>query len=497
MPASPFSRRAFLKRAAAASAGIAVPDWSRLLLPRAPASAIRVRGRVHASGSGLAGVGVTDGLSVVETMDDGTFELVTTARQPFVYLSLPSGYQVPKSETGTARFYQPVRADASGEATATFDLQPLAGSDERHAFVVLADPQTQNTYETDLLHAETVPDVQALLQTRPDGEPVFGVTCGDIMFDDLSLYPEYERAVQRMGVPFFQVIGNHDLDFEGFTDEASAQTFRRHFGPTYYSFDRGAVHYVVLDDVFWNHDRYFGYLDANQLAWLEADLARVEAGRPVVVFVHIPVLSSQHLRLGQSEPSPHITITNREALYRLLEPYQAHIISGHTHETEHVFEGGTHEHILGAACGAWWSGPIGHDGSPNGYALYEVNGESLRWRFKSTGHDLSHQLRTYAAGSAPKAPDEFIANVWDWDPEWTVVWYEGSDRRGQMAQRIGTDPLSEELHRGSDLPERRQWVEPMPTAHLFYAPQPATTAALRVEATDRWGETFSAALPRV
>ena len=35
----------------------------------------------------------------------------------------------------------------------------------------------------------------------------FGIAVGDIMYDDLTLYPEYERAVQRVGVPFFQVVG--------------------------------------------------------------------------------------------------------------------------------------------------------------------------------------------------------------------------------------------------------------------------------------------------
>ena len=486
------SRRAFLKHLTAAGTLLTIPGWRQAALPASP---VRVHGQVRTEGTGLPGVAVTDGLSVVETQEDGTFELVTTDRQPFVYLSLPAGYRIPRNAPGTARFYRPIQADGQDEATATFDLEPLDGDDDRHAFLVLADPQTQDTYETGLLHDQTVPDVQALLQTRPDGEPTFGVACGDIMFDDLSLYPEYERAVQRMGVPFFQVIGNHDLDFGGWTDAASARTFRGHFGPTYYSFDRGAVHYVVLDDVFWNHDRYFGYLDADQIAWLEADLGRVEAGRPVVVFVHIPALSTQHLRTGETEPSPHVSITNRAALYQLLEPYQAHIISGHTHETEHVFGGGLHEHVRAAACGAWWSGPINHDGTPNGYSLYEVRGETLRWRHKSTGHALDHQLRTYAAGSDPKAPDEVIANVWDWDPEWAVVWVEDGIRRGAMARRIGTDPLSERLHRGDDKPERRTWVEPMPTGHLFYAPAPSSEAAVRVEVTDRWGETFSAVVP--
>lgn len=49
-------------------------------------------------------------------------------------------------------------------------------------------------------------------------------------------------------------------------------------------------------------------------------------------------------------------------------------------------------------CGSWWSGTICPDGTPNGYAAYEIRGEEVTWRYKSTGFDLSHQLRVYPRG---------------------------------------------------------------------------------------------------
>ncbi len=178
----------------------------------------------------------------------------------------------------------------------------------------------------------------------------------------------------------------------------------------------------------------------------------------------------------------------------MLEPYQAHVISGHTHESEHVFEGSVHEHVQGTACGAWWTGPICNDGTPSGYGVYEARGEELRWRYKATGHPDDHQLRLYQRGIDPAAPDEIVANVWDWDPAWTVAWYEDGMRKGLMARRVGTDPLSERLHRGDDLPPPRPWVEPAPTNHLFYVPVSADAGEIRVEATDRFGHTYSAVL---
>ncbi len=475
------------------AAALALLDWQTAARAWAATGSrpVRVRGAVRSPAGGLPGVAVTDGLSVAETLADGTFELVTTSDRPFVYLSLPAGHRIPRNPTGTASFYQPIAAEGD-EATAVFDLEPLEASDERHAFLVLADVQTEDAMEMGWFHEQTVPDVQRTVADL-DRQEIFGLALGDIMFDHLELYPEYERAVERMGIPFFQVVGNHDLDLDAQTDEGSTATFQRHFGPPWYSFDRGAVHYVVLDDVFWHGDGYLGYVGAEQLAWLEADMARVEAGRPVVVAVHIPILGTRHVREGELRPSLGLSTANRDALYELLEPYRATILAGHTHENEHVFEHGVHEHVCGTVSGAWWSGPICADGTPSGYVVYEAYGESLRWRYQATGEAASHGIRVYRAGADPTAPDEIVANVWDWDPDWRVAWYENGVRRGEMAARVGHDPLSVDLHSGPDLPPRRTWVDPYPTGHLFYAP--AGDGDLVVEATDRFGRVLTAAVP--
>ena len=94
----------------------------------------------------------------------------------------------------------------------------------------------------------------------------------------------------------------------------------RGFGPTHYSFDLGSVHYVVINNVFYHGAGYLGYVDATQLAWLAADLASVERGAPVVVFLHIPALSTIDQRsTNATRPGSGNSTMNREALYRLLE----------------------------------------------------------------------------------------------------------------------------------------------------------------------------------
>ena len=467
-------RREFLHLAAAGAVGALVPS-----------SPVRVRGAVRSGGKGIADVAVSDGRSVVGTASDGTFELVTASDREFVQIAVPSGYRIPTNPCGTARFYAPMAPEA------VFDLEPLPVSDERHTLLALGDIQTQDRDEMRWFHEQSVPDLLGTIREQGDRH-VLGLSLGDLMFDHLELYGDYERAVARLGVPFFQLPGNHDLDQDAAVDEDSTGTFQRHFGPRYYAFDRGAVHYVVLDDVFWNGDGYLGYLDADPLAWLAADLARIERGRTVVVATHIPIQGSHDVRQGRKKPTPTMSVTNRDALCRLLEPFRAHVIVGHTHESEHLFHHGLHEHVAGAICGAWWSGPICADGTPNGYAVYEVSGEEIRWRYKSVGQPASHQIRVDRAEDGA-----LVANVWDWDEDWKVLLYENGARRGRLKPRTGVDPLSVRLHRGPDLPPRRKWVEPYATAHLFPLEPSAGARELVVEATDRFGRVYAAAVPLV
>ena len=492
------SRREFLVRVAGVGAALSLPeillaDPYRPFTPeRAAGKPVRVRGRVVAGSRPVRGARVSDGRTVVKVDADGRFDFASWSTQGYVTVCPPAGYALPTSATGTLQLYAPL-PPAGGELSHQFQLTPRAGGDERHSFLVLADPQTENDFEMKRFHAETVPDV---LATRASlGErAAFGVGCGDLMFDHLELFPEYERAVSRMGLPFAQVVGNHDLNYDSRTTEGATATFQRHFGAPNLSFDVGQVHYLVLNDVFWHGAGYLGYLTAEQLEWVRQDLAHVERGRTVIVFLHIPVVSSQYERVGERAPGVGTSLTNRQALYRLLEGYRAHIIAGHTHESEHRTEGTIHEHVSGAVCGAWWSGDICFDGTPNGYGVYDVDGERVTWRYKATGQDATHQMRLYAPGADGSAPGDLVANVWDWDPSWTVHWFEDGTPRGLMSRRRGMDPLSTKLHGGDALPARRTWVEPIVTNHLFYAAATPGAKEWRVEARDGSGRSYSETL---
>jgi hypothetical protein len=45
------------------------------------------------------------------------------------------------------------------------------------------------------------------------------------VWDKFELFQDYKEAIGITGVPFFNVIGNHDMDLDARSDEYSAKTF--------------------------------------------------------------------------------------------------------------------------------------------------------------------------------------------------------------------------------------------------------------------------------
>jgi Icc-related predicted phosphoesterase len=482
-------RRDFLKASALTSAAFVLPETihSEILektINILPGGYVHIRGKVTSSGKGIAKVVISDGDTVVQTDTDGNYEFVS--KNKFVFMSIPSGYKIPQNKTGTAKFYK--QLDLTGKTSDySFELEKEAYNDN-HSFLLLADPQTRNNEDMKRFHNETVPDINQLVKDEKLSN-VFGVSNGDIMYDDLTLYPQYEEAVSKMGIPFFQVLGNHDCIQSSQTDEQSISTFQQHFGPTNYSFNKGKVHYVVLDDIFW-FKGYMGYINQKQLDWINKDLSFVEKGKPVVVFVHIPPYTTQAIRYERDKEPNGIRVVNKELLYNLLKPFNAHIICGHTHESQYIEDSGIPVHVCGAVCGAWWTSDMCFDGTPNGYSIYTVEGENITWKYKSTGKSFNHQMKLLPPNSKFNKTDELIANVWGYDKHWTVEWFEDGKLMGIMENRRGLDPETVHLFEGKNKPPKHSWIEPMINDHLFYAKPSKGTKKITVKVTDRWGRIY-------
>ena len=473
------NRRTFIKKIGYATGAMSfmgitnVLGWDRKKTWSKPT---RLRGRITDGQKGLARICVSDGENVALTDHSGHFDFWSSGNQPFVFVSQPPGYRISQQANGSAAFYKPIDTSKATNDY-LFRLTPLTDSDKKHNLLLLADPQIQNEYEVNQLLRVSAPDlIQTIKELNTPN--TFAVGCGDLVFDRLDLFAAYDRAIKQTNIPFFQVIGNHDMDPDTRSDKTSSATFESLYGPTYYSFNRGEVHYVVLDDVFFTgaNKEYIGYITEEQLAWLEKDLQHVVVGTTVVVCTHIPVFSGVH---------------NKEHLYEILAPYNVHILSGHTHRNDNDLSPNRFEHCHGTVCGAWWSGPICSDGTPNGYGVYQMNGSDVSWYYKAVGMPKTHQFRFYKRGDHQKFPNSCCLNVWNWDPNWKICWYENGERKSHIRRIKATDPLSVKLHLGKELPERRPWVEPTPNGHMFFFEPDRNAQSITVEVTDSSGNVYT------
>lgn len=449
-------------------------------------------GWVSCAGKGLEGVVVTDGLHFTQTDATGKYKLTVSADASFVYLSTPSGY-LPPRDSSTARFYQPVQQGK--EEAYDFQLEQNLRGDLKHTCMVHADAQL---FKQDNLkpYNQIIDDCASLIECDKNRD-VFGIDCGDLVGDKPELYSSYISSLDRLDTPFYRVIGNHDMKLYGRSHETSYQTFEKLFGPSYYSFNRGKAHYIVLNDVFYLARDYFyaGYLDEKQLKWLEKDLSYIEKGSLVFVAMHIPT----RLEVGQipfeySNANIAGRVSNAAFLHELLKPFRTHILTGHTHYNRNLeHSDNLYEHITAAVCGTWWQGDVCLDGTPQGYGVYEVDGDNVTWYFKSAGFPKEHQLRAYAPGASKEYPDDVIANVWNWDQKWKIEWLEDGKLMGEMTRVSICDPAAEELCADKDKLEFK-WITANPNEHMFHTPVKNKKAFIEVRATDRFGNVYQSGL---
>lgn len=436
-------------------------------------TARKIKGKVSAAGRGIAGVVVSDGYSVMQTDSKGRFEMQPHAAATSVFLSTPAGYAF-LQENNITRHYN--KLSMAGKKEINFKLTKLERDDNEHRFFIWADPQVKNAADVKRMMNESVPSVQKMIKAMGNDHLLHGITVGDIVWDELKLFDDYSKAVAAMGIPFFQCLGNHDMDYNHGGDENSDDTFQETFGPTYYSFNRGQVHYVVMDNVrYLGKDReYDGFFQQHQLDWLQKDLSFVPKDKLIVLCVHIPV---------------HKGTKNNDVFYALLQDRDVHIMSGHTHYHKNVIQGKIFEHNHGTVCGAWWSGDICEDGTPNGYGVYSVKGTDLSWHYQSTGQEQDHQMKIYFR--EPEGDTRLMqVNIWNYDPQWKTEYWVDGVAQGTLEQFEGLDPVAYKNMLGPKMPKKRSFAEPKLTDHLFKAIIPAGSKEVTVLATDRFGNKY-------
>lgn len=442
-----------------------------------------VKGRVLCDGRAVSGVVVTDGVNSVETDARGRYLFKLADDSRFVYISTPSNY-VTKTDNGVSRFYYKI--DPS-RGVYDFELTRKSADDTKHGFVAVADAQVWHQKEFALLQS-AADDIRQTIASH-EGVPFHGIGCGDIVSNDHSFYDRYNNVMTSSGATFFNAMGNHDMVNYGRSFETSQSKFEQTFGPSYYSFNVGKVHYVVLNNNFYVGRDYFyiGYLPERQMAWLERDLGYVEPGSTVVVCLHIPTSCTPEDRKRFEYATSGLVTANHRGLYKILEPYNAHIVSGHTHTMfNQQISPRLYEHVTAAVSGAWWQGSLCTDGTPCGYGVYMVDGDSISWYYKSTGFPKEYQFQLYDGREYPEFKGYVVANVWNSDPAWRVELYRNGAFKGKMEQFKAYDPKARIMYSNTEKLDHK-WIYPSESDHFYRVAVADDDTDLEVVATDRFG----------
>jgi hypothetical protein len=497
----------------------------------------------QANDPGIAGVLVSNGYEVVRTDDAGRYTL-SIEEESIVFVIKPTGYAVPLDEQMLPRFYyihQPAGSPQSlnlrfrgiaptGPLPDSVDFA-LKRVDEPRAFdvIVFTDPQPESQAEVDFIRDDVV---NALIGTKA----AFGMTTGDIMFDDLSLYPRLNRIIGQIGLPWYNIGGNHDLNFEAPNARYSRETFKRTYGPPYYAFEYGDALFLMIDNVdYLGFDRtkplgsgkYEGRIGQRQLTFISNVLKEFPADKLVVACMHIP------LRNYLDADDPSTNTADRADFLKLISGRPNTIgLSGHTHTTEHHyfgaedgFAGATphHHHVMTAVSGSWWSGPYDHrgipvadsrDGSPNGFHILSIDEQKYSTRFVPANEPNSRQMRIMLESEFHRAQKELyrdfrvgqllgsplpqesafatnvIVNFFDGGPRTLVEYRIGMREPVKMERLTRPDPFVEEEFARNQA-TKKPWVKAEHSSHIWTARLPDDlepgTHCVAVRVVDEFG----------
>ena len=231
----------------------------------------------------------------------------------------------------------------------------------------------------------------------------FAINGGDHVFDALGvpkqralqLFDLYGKAEQDLGLKVYHTVGNHDVlgiytasGIPANDPLYGKKLFEDRFGKAYYSFDHKGHHFIVLDSIGITDDHaYEGRIDAAQLQWLAADLAALPVDMPIIVTVHIPLVSAYGSYLPEvpNPPAHHsLTVANANEVLALFEGHNVlGVLQGHTHVNETVQWKGVPYITSGAICGNWWQGT--HLGTPEGFTVARVANNKLTTSYETYG----------------------------------------------------------------------------------------------------------------
>ena len=508
-----------------------------------------IKGIVYCNGKGIANVVVSDGIETTKTNADGIYYLQSAKKHGYVFISIPSNYEV-ATKNKLPAFFDYLTSSTTVVDQRNFELFEV--DNKNHVVIAMADMHLANR-NNDITQFKSGFYAEAssyASQLKASGIKVYGIALGDMSWDaywyeNSYALSNYLNEIDGIGFQIFNIMGNHDNDPYKAFDFPAESPFKQIIGPSYYSVNIGKVHYVILDDVqYINASGSQGVMGARdyteavsteQISWLTKDLTEItDKSTPVIVALHTPVHSVSVNSSGQQVTGN--DLTNGTELKAVLNGFSnVKFISGHTHINYNVeISSNMYEHNIAAISATWWwtgkSGYAGNhickDGSPGGYGIFEVNDKVVKYTFKGIGYNKNKQFRTYdrntieinAANFTPNANDTYKAmvptyageynaqnkgnvvmiNVFNYDNACALEVKENGTPL-TVTRKYKKDPLhiiSYEMQRLNYNAEPTSSFITNNSSHIFEVTASSATSTLEIKLTDRNGNVFTETMTR-
>lgn len=263
-------------------------------------------------------------------------------------------------------------------------------------FVFYTDVHARTEWDTPVAMARAAEAINAV---RPD----FVISGGDLITDGFQssaatvaprwdAYMAMHRAIES---DIYPTIGNHDLvaaiPEDGSipaSDPRAIYLGKMGLDRTWYSFDVAGYRFFVLDSIRVSHDefKFHGHVSSEQVEWLREELSRTHRDTPLVIVLHIPLLTvfyeaTEGATFGAP---PNRVVTNNVEVLNLFRNHNLMLVlQGHLHVHERLQWLDTTFITGGAICGRWWRGPW--HGTEEGFNIITLQGDRIDWQYIDYG----------------------------------------------------------------------------------------------------------------
>ncbi|MBR5924061.1 MAG: calcineurin-like phosphoesterase C-terminal domain-containing protein [Bacteroidales bacterium] len=504
-----------------------------------------IYGLVQCEGKGVPNVLVSDGTEIVKTNADGIYQIPSLKKWKYVFVIIPSGYEVPAQGILPELSAALTQAENVPERK---DFELIKSDNDNFTMFVLGDMHLANR-NNDISQFSAVANTLNQSIAKAPGKR-YCITLGDMTWDvywysNKFTFPEYLSTANEhfKDITFFHTMGNHDNDMNSVGDYEKSFRYTRDIAPLFYSFNLGKIHFIVMDNIDYNNvganndgtgndyrSQYVLDYTADQMTWLQKDLSFVDKSTPVFITSHAPLsvpsgatsFNDKYMNGADSAGE-----ANMSDFINAVKDYNVHFLSGHTHKLFHrTHNSKFSEHNEAAICATWWwSGKqtpgihVGQEGTPGGFGVWEFTGKNFKFSYQSAGHDENYQFRAYdmnevkkvvtldAAGGnknfstfvnaiAAYPANSILVNVWDYDKDWTVSISENG-KELTVTKDYAYDPLH---LMAWTAPRSKSVSEPNFTTgkwcHFFKATASSATSTVVVKVTDRNGKVFTETMTR-